>query len=90
MRRDGLRVIIPALSQEMVARGFKVTAVARSRSGIGGKNTEEDVKKDLDGAEVVFGNCSEAADLENSLAGRQFDVVVSCLASRTGTRSPSP
>lgn len=70
--------------KEMVSRGFDVTAVARSASGIGGKQTEADVKGDLEGARVAFGDCTDAASLDRALEGQEFDVVVSCLASRTG------
>lgn len=36
--------------RELVSRGYNVVAFARERSGIGGKQTAEDVQKDLPGA----------------------------------------
>lgn len=36
--------------RELVSRGYNVVAFARERSGIGGKQTAEDVKKELAGA----------------------------------------
>ena len=73
-----------ASSQELVSHGFEVTAVARSKSGVGAKNSEGDVLRDLRGAKVLFGNVADEDELDFALQNKQFDVVVSCLASRTG------
>ena len=36
--------------RELVRRGYQVVAFARERSGIGGKKTAEDVRRELEGA----------------------------------------
>ena len=80
------------VTKEMAARGFNVTALARSKSGIGGAKTEDETRTDLAGASTVFGDVSSVAGMRAALeeAGHaasgptSFDVVVSCLASRTG------
>ncbi|XVF28407.1 hypothetical protein REPUB_Repub15cG0026900 [Reevesia pubescens] len=72
--------------KELVNRGFNVIAVARERSGIRGKNSKEETLNDLQGASVCFSDVSNLDTLEKSLQNLGFpiDVVVSCLASRTG------
>lgn len=59
------------------------------RSGVKGKKTADDVKRDFAGASVVFGDVSNADSLASAVRGKQFDVVVSCLASRTGGKKDS-
>ncbi|TYJ14369.1 hypothetical protein E1A91_A10G113400v1 [Gossypium mustelinum] len=72
--------------KELVNRGFNVIAIARERSGIRGKNSKEDTLSDLNGANVCFSDVTNFDILENSVKNLGFpiDVVVSCLASRTG------
>ncbi|EOY06413.1 NAD(P)-binding Rossmann-fold superfamily protein isoform 1 [Theobroma cacao] len=72
--------------KELVNRGFNVIAIARERSGIRGKNSKEDSLNDLQGASVCFSDVTNLDTLEKSLQNLGFpiDVVVSCLASRTG------
>lgn len=71
--------------KELIRRGYKVTAFARERSGIGGKQSMEDVQKEFDGAEVRFGDVCDFDSLrERGCPEGKVDVVVSCLASRTG------
>ncbi|XVF62660.1 hypothetical protein PTKIN_Ptkin09bG0026200 [Pterospermum kingtungense] len=72
--------------KELVNRGFNVIAVARERSGIRGKNSKDDTLNDLQGASVCFSDVTDLDALENSLQnlGFNIDVVVSCLASRSG------
>ncbi|MBA0725321.1 hypothetical protein Golax_021917 [Gossypium laxum] len=72
--------------KELVNRGFNVIAIARERSGIRGKNSKEDTLSDLNGANVCFSDVTNLDILENSVKNLGFpiDVVVSCLASRTG------
>jgi len=74
------------VTRELIDRGFQVTAVARSASGVGGKKTESDVRGDFPGAAAVrFGGLATEAELDATLAvDDAFDCVVSCLASRTG------
>eukprot|EP00803_Ostreobium_quekettii_P000109 evm.model.scf_716.7 EVM.evm.TU.scf_716.7 scf_716:38138-43821(-) len=75
--------------QELVDRGFNVVAFARSRSGIGGKASGEDVIKGFPGADVKFGDVTDVKSLESVAFKEPVDVVVSCLASRTGGKKDS-
>lgn len=70
--------------QELVKRGYNVVAFARERSGIGGKKSAEDVKAELAGADVRFGDVGNMGSLRDVAFKDHVDVVVSCLASRTG------
>lgn len=71
---------------ELVKRGFNVIAVARERSGIKGKYGKDDTLVQLNGANVCFSDVTSLNSLEKSLEnyGVSIDVVVSCLASRSG------
>lgn len=74
--------------KELVARGYDVVAFARERSGIGGKQGAEDVRRELPGADVRFGDVMSIESLKREgFQGKKVDVVVSCLASRTGARA---
>jgi divinyl chlorophyllide a 8-vinyl-reductase len=74
-----------AAVRELVHRGHEVVCLARPRAGVGGRATEEDTGRALAGAEVRFGDVTDAASVErDGLRGERFDAVVSCLASRTG------
>jgi len=76
--------------REFCKQGYDVTAFARPRAGVGGKQSAEDVRRDLSPARVVFGQVTDPATLQGAFDdsddGRAFasTVVVSCLASRTG------
>lgn len=72
--------------KELVKRGFNVIAVARERSGIRGKNSKEETLNELKGANVCFSDVTSLDFLTKSLEnlGTPIDVVVSCLASRSG------
>ncbi|OIV95796.1 hypothetical protein TanjilG_20246 [Lupinus angustifolius] len=72
--------------KELVKRGFNVIAIARERSGIKGRNDKNETLDQLRGANVCFSDVSNLVTLEESLKslGFSFDVVVSCLASRSG------
>ncbi|CAI5985053.1 unnamed protein product [Closterium sp. NIES-65] len=72
------------VTRELIKRGYNVTAVARERSGIGGKKSAEDTAKELEGATMLFADVTSEDALSKALAGKNVDVVVSCLASRTG------
>lgn len=66
-------------------RGHDVVCFARRRAGIGGSATEDRTRADLAGAEVRFGEVTDAASVRvHGFRGESFDVVVSCLATRTG------
>jgi glutamate dehydrogenase/leucine dehydrogenase len=78
--------------KELLARGFDVVAFSREKSGVGGKADAEATRKEFEGADVRFGNVTDAESLRTvafdpvTKDGRTkgVDVVVSCLASRTG------
>lgn len=70
--------------RELVKRGYDVVAMAREKSGIGGKASKEDTIKEFEGAEVVFGDVTDMESLKKVGFAKPVDVVVSCLASRTG------
>ncbi|KAI4317644.1 hypothetical protein L6164_025498 [Bauhinia variegata] len=72
--------------KELVKRGFNVIAIARERSGIRGKNDKEETLAQLQGANVCFSDVTHLDTLEKSLnnLGVSIDVVISCLASRSG------
>jgi len=72
------------VTKEMIDRGYNVIAFAREKSGIGGKNSMDDVKKDFEGATVVFGDVKDKASIAEVGFTNKVDVVVSCMASRTG------
>ncbi|OWM74112.1 divinyl chlorophyllide a 8-vinyl-reductase, chloroplastic [Punica granatum] len=72
--------------KELVKRGFNVIAVARERSGIRGKKSKDETLNELKGANVCFSDVTSLDLLEKSVEslGSRIDVVVSCLASRSG------
>lgn len=72
--------------KELVNSGFNVIAVARERSGIRGRNKKEDTLEQLNGANVCFSDVTHLDSFEKCLEnlGVSIDVVVSCLASRSG------
>ncbi|NTW84522.1 MAG: NAD(P)-dependent oxidoreductase [Chlorobiaceae bacterium] len=71
--------------RELVARGYDVVSFARERSGVGMSTTAEEVRKQLAGSEVRFGDVGSMDSLlKSGMRGEHFDVVVSCLTSRNG------
>ena len=77
------------VTKELIQRGYQVVAFSRDRSGIGGRNNRDQVIADLAGAEVRFGDVTDAASVAANAFDRPADVVVSCLASRSGGRKDS-
>jgi len=76
--------------KEFIRQGYAVTAFARTRSGVGGKASEQDVIADFPGiAHVVFGDVMDKSSVRKAFETSASEpcrttVVVSCLASRTG------
>ncbi|KAK6130447.1 hypothetical protein DH2020_035857 [Rehmannia glutinosa] len=72
--------------KELVKRGFNVIAIAREKSGIRGKNSKEETLGLLSGANACFSDVTNLESLDKSIEnlGISIDVVVSCLASRSG------
>jgi divinyl chlorophyllide a 8-vinyl-reductase len=80
--------------KELVARGYQVFALSRENAGIKGKMGKDDIRRALDGATVVFGDPTDRPSMERLCNGglpdgASPDVVVSCLASRTGGKKDS-
>ncbi|CAL5219283.1 g1086 [Coccomyxa viridis] len=75
--------------KELIKRGYNVVAFAREKSGVGGKAGMEDTKQAFQGADVRFGDVADMASLSSVAFAEPVDVVVSCLASRTGGKKDS-
>lgn len=75
--------------KELLARGYDVVVFARSRSGIGGKASADETRAMFEGADVRFGDVTDVSSLAATAFGQPVDVVVSCLASRTGGKKDS-
>lgn len=74
------------VAKELIKRGFNVISIAREKSGIRGKVGKEETLGMLTGANVCFSDVTNLDVLEKSLENLDvpIDVVVSCLASRSG------
>ena len=75
--------------KELIRRGYNVVAFARERSGVGGRQSQDSVIADFPGAEVRFGDVTNSDSLAVNAFDQSTDVVISCLASRTGGRKDS-
>jgi divinyl chlorophyllide a 8-vinyl-reductase len=74
-----------ATAQALVRRGHEVVCFVRSRAGVGGKLAPDDSAKLLARTTVRFGDVTDLESLaRDGFCGERFDVLVSCLASRTG------
>ncbi len=77
-----------ATVRALVRRGHDVVCFVRARAGIGGRLSPADAARLLDGAKVRIGDVTARESLaRDGLQGEPFDVLVSCLASRTGVPS---
>ncbi|CAM9957215.1 unnamed protein product [Scytosiphon promiscuus] len=65
------------VAMECVRRGYKTLALTRNPDAV------------VEGAEMVVADVTDPASIEAALAGRKVDGMVSCLASRSGTKSDS-
>lgn len=75
-----------ATVRALLRRGHEVVCFVRPRAGVGGRLSAEDSTKLLAGATVRLGDVCDAESLaRDGFRGERFDVLVSCLASRTGT-----
>ena len=75
--------------KELVERGYQVMAFARESSGIGGRQGQAAVVDDFPGADVRFGDVTNPVSLATDAFNEPTDVVISCLASRTGGKKDS-
>ena len=75
-----------ATVRALLRQGHEVVCFVRPRAGVGGRLSSQDSQKLLQGATVRVGDVGDSASLANDgFRGERFDVLVSCLASRTGT-----
>ncbi|MDP3820886.1 MAG: NAD(P)H-binding protein [Burkholderiales bacterium] len=74
-----------ATVRALLRRGHEVVCLVRPRAGVGGRLAPEDAARLFPGATVRIGDATDAASLaRDGFCGERFDVLVSCLASRTG------
>jgi divinyl chlorophyllide a 8-vinyl-reductase len=74
-----------ATVRALVERGHDVVCFVRHHAGVHGTLTPAGSMTLLDGASVRFGDVTDALSLaRDGFRGERFDVLVSCLASRTG------
>lgn len=74
-----------ATVRALVGRGHEVVCLVRRRQGAKGGATATADDAHFEGAEIRFGDVTDASSLaRDGLRGERFDAVVSCLASRTG------
>ena len=75
------------VTNELCTQGYDVTVYVRPKSGIGGKSTQDDARRMFSNATVEFGTCETVEEVEKFAfknGGNKYNVIVSCLASRTG------
>ncbi len=74
-----------ATVRALLQRGHEVVCFIRPQAGVGGKLAREDSARLLAGATLRFGDvCDPASLARDGFRGERFDVMLSCLASRTG------
>ena len=74
-----------ATVRALVRRGHEVVCLVRPRSGVRGALGPQELARLLPGAQLRLGDVTDAASLaRDGFAGERFDVLLSCLASRTG------
>ena len=74
-----------ATAPALVRRGHDVVCLVRPRAGVGDRLSRENSLRLLEGASVRFGDVTDATSLgRDGFRDERFDVLVSCLASRTG------
>jgi len=74
-----------ATVRALLRRGHEVVCFVRPRAGVGGRLSPEDSAKLFPGATVRVGDVRDTASLaRDGFRGERFNVLLSCLASRTG------
>lgn len=74
-----------AAVRALVRKGHEVVSFVRLRAGVGGALLAADSERVLAGSSVRFGEDTDPASLaRDGFRGESFDVLLSCLASRTG------
>jgi divinyl chlorophyllide a 8-vinyl-reductase len=81
----GTGTIGQATVRALLRRGHSVVCFVRTKAGVGGRLTAVHSAPLLPGATVRIGDVTDPLSLaRDGLCGESFDVLVSCLASRTG------
>ena len=74
-----------ATVRALLRRGYEVVCFVRPRSGVRAALGPQEMTRLLPGAQLRLGDVTNPASLaRDGFAGEHFDVLVSCLASRTG------
>ncbi len=74
-----------ATVQALLQRGHQVVCLVRPQAGVGGTLAAADSARLLAGATLRFGDATDPTSLaRDGFKGERFDVLLSCLASRTG------
>ena len=74
-----------ATVQALLARGHTVVCFVRPCAGVGGTLGPDQLAQRLAGAELRYGDVTQPTSLQREgFCGERFDVLLSCLASRTG------
>lgn len=82
----GTGTIGRATVRALVSRGHEVVCLVRREAAPGGLPERADRTGLLAGAEVRFGDVTDPSSLaQDGIRGERFDVLLSCLASRTGS-----
>jgi divinyl chlorophyllide a 8-vinyl-reductase len=75
-----------ATAKALVAHGHEVVCLVRNNAGVNGAWTTDHIREKLAGAEVRVCNVQSPEESKTlGIKGENFDALVSCLASRTGT-----
>ena len=75
-----------ATVRALLRHGHQVVCLVRPRAGVGGHLSPREIAGLFPGATVRVGDvCDPASLARDGFCGERFDVLVSCLASRTGT-----
>ncbi|MEM5473253.1 NAD(P)H-binding protein [Hoeflea sp. AS60] len=84
----GTGTIGRATVRALVDCGHEVVCFVRSGAGFGGTHKADEPSRLLHGAALRFGDVTDPGSLmRDGFHGEKFDVLVSCLASRTGSPS---
>jgi divinyl chlorophyllide a 8-vinyl-reductase len=75
-----------ATAQALVQQGHEVVCLIRPKQGMASQDHVQLVSKSLAGTTLRWGDpCEPGSLMQNGFARDQFDAVISCMASRTGT-----
>jgi len=75
-----------ATARALQRNGHDVVCFVRPRAGVGGRLAQPAIEKLLAGTTIRFGNVGDPVSLiRDCLREERFDVLVSCMASRTGS-----